>query len=161
MEYAGYCIREKRDYSREHFDTVFTWKTNGRGKSRPEKNEDAAIERALKTVALGADQPRDTIGQLTKLSGVGLPVASAIMTAVFPEKFTIIDFRALHTLSAEKYSTSSVKRYLEYVAYCNGLASDWDMTLRDLDRALWKWSEMNTGDLLRSISDKQTPTTSL
>jgi hypothetical protein len=152
FENAGRCIA-RGEYQREHFDAIFAWKTNNRGKSRPEKNANKAIERGLKVVIKEVDRPRVVIETLTKLSGVGIPVASAIMSAVFPERFTIIDFRALDALSAEKLSTASINRYLEYVEFCKRLANRWGLSLRDLDRALWKWSEKHGAKLVESISD--------
>ncbi|WP_159007486.1 hypothetical protein [Bradyrhizobium sp. S69] len=153
FEVAGRSILNG-DCSRSHFDTIFAWKTRNRGKSRPEKNESGAIEQALRVVVEEVDRPRRSIGTLIKLSGVGIPVASAIMAAIFPEQFTIIDFRALDALSAEDYSTTSVKKYLDYVEYCTKLADDWDMSLRELDRALWKWSEKCGARLLEPISGR-------
>jgi hypothetical protein len=147
FEIAGRSILEG-DFSRRHFDTIFEWKTGNRGKSRPAKNNDKSIARALKLVVEERDNPIRPIDALTQLSGVGVPVASAIMTAVFPGRFTVIDFRALSALSVEGYSTSSSEKYLEYVEYCIALARNWGVTLRDLDRALWKWSEKHDAKLL-------------
>jgi hypothetical protein len=42
------------------------------------------------------------VAVLTGLSGVEVPAASAIMTAVDPERFTIVDFRALWSLGIER-----------------------------------------------------------
>lgn len=147
---AGRCILEK-NYSREHLDTIFAWKTKNRGKSRIQKNDAREIETVLRQVVeSGGEPPSDSLKVLITLSGIDIPVASAVMTAVFPERFTVIDFRALDALGAKKYSTRSIKKYLEYASYCRNLAAEWHLSLRDLDRALWKWSEKSTGRLLQS-----------
>jgi hypothetical protein len=93
---AGRNIRNGQ-YSRANLVVIFKWKTRDRGKTRLENNSDQEIEEALR-LASHATQPRSAIAILTGLSGVAVPVASAIMTTVHPERYTIIDFRALETL---------------------------------------------------------------
>jgi hypothetical protein len=144
----------KGDYSRQHFDTIFKWKTRNRGKSRPQKNKTITIKRTLKLAVDNVGVPSIALKSLVGLQGVGVPVASAIMTAIFPERFTIIDFRALEALGAKRFSTSSINRYLEYVSFCVALSVEWGMSLRELDRALWKWSEKQGADLLQPIGKR-------
>ncbi|MCS3498265.1 hypothetical protein M2189_002777 [Bradyrhizobium japonicum] len=81
------------------------------------------------------------IAVLTGLSGVNVPVASAVMTAAMPQRFTVIDFRALWSLGIERRGYYSVTFYLGYLEACRGIASDAAVDLRTLDRALWKHSD--------------------
>jgi len=46
-------------------------------------------------LALAARTERSAISVLRGLAGVDVPVASAIMTAIDPKRYTILDFRAL------------------------------------------------------------------
>lgn len=150
FDVAGRCILNKV-YSRKNFETIFAWKTKNRGKSRIQNNDDERIESVLrKVVESNGEPPSASIEALTSLSGVGVPVASAVMAAIFPERFTVIDFRALDALGANEYSTTSIEEYLKYTSYCKNLAAEWHLSLRDLDRALWKWSEKSGGCLLQS-----------
>jgi hypothetical protein len=127
---AGEC-------SRAHLQTIFKWKTKDRGKSRIARNSDAEIEDALRLTIL-AKEPRSGLAVLTGLYGVDIPVASAIATAIHPDRYTVIDRRALETLGYK--GAANMPLYLEYLAYCTALATDWNMSLRTLDRALWQWS---------------------
>jgi hypothetical protein len=134
------------EFSRIHLQTVYTWKTNNRGKSRLEFNTDAQkfntdaqIEDAL-WLATIAKEPRSAIAVLTGLYGVAVPVASAIATAIDPDRYTVLDFRALQALG-NPVGDRTVPFYLEYLDYCKGLAASWELSLRDLDRALWQWSK--------------------
>jgi len=138
---AGQAIRGG-DYSRRHFDDIFRWKTRNRGKSRPKKNSDEEISEALR-VATSLQSPKLAIALLCGLTGVAIPVASSIMTAIYPERFTIIDFRALEALDAEPARSGSLPYYESYLAFCIKLAKDWKMSLRELDKALWMWSKKN------------------
>jgi hypothetical protein len=69
-----------------------------------------------------------------------VPVASAVLTAINPERYTIIDFRALESLGINDYNLT-VDYYLDYLKQCRELAGQHSVSLRDLDRALWQWSK--------------------
>jgi hypothetical protein len=90
---------------------------------------------------------QEAIVALTGLRGVGLPVASAILTAIFPHRYTVIDFRALEALG---HDAAGIEFYRQYLEFCRELAESGTVhpqadcpaptTLRALDRALWQWS---------------------
>lgn len=90
-------------------------------------------------LALDAETERSAITVLTGLSGVDVPVASAILTAIRPAKYTVIDFRALQALGSTS-TDRSVTFYLGYLNSCRRLAVEHHVALRDLDRAMWQWS---------------------
>jgi len=124
--------------ARTDFLAIFEWKTRGRGRSRPARNGDAEIADAL-DLAVAARTERAAIAVLTGLAGVEVPVASAILTAIDPQRFTIIDFRALWSLGVER-ATYSVGFYLEYLDACRRIAAAARTDLRTLDKALWQYS---------------------
>lgn len=137
------------DFNRKNLDPIFRWKVRDRGKSRPLLNTDEELSDALQLAVL-AKTPRAAISVLTGLSGVAVPVASAIMTAIKPEYYTIIDFRALEALGHKPRKTNNpqyipVTFYLHYLKFCIELAGACSVTLRDLDRALWQWSKQGRG----------------
>ncbi|MSP67602.1 MAG: hypothetical protein EXQ96_05815 [Alphaproteobacteria bacterium] len=127
------------EFSRANLKIIFKWKTNGRGIRRLCANTDEQIVDALQ-LATRAKTERSAIAVLVGLYGVAVPVASAILTAIDPERYTIIDFRALEALGV-RVPTPSIDFYLEYIACCRDLASRYGVSLRDLDRALWQWSK--------------------
>jgi RNase P/RNase MRP subunit POP5 len=98
------------DYSRANIEAIFRWKTGGRGISRLRRNSDGEIRDALR-LAVKAETERAGISVLCGLSGVEVPVASAILTAIDPERYTIIDFRALEALGV-KNTWHTVDSYL-------------------------------------------------
>lgn len=91
-------------------------------------------------LAVGARTDRAAVAVLLGLRGVGIPVASAILTAIDPKRFTIIDYRALDSLDVRRPSPT-VNDYLEYLAFCRSAADEVCVELRDLDRALWQQSK--------------------
>jgi hypothetical protein len=73
---------------------------------------------------------------------VEVPVASAILTAINPERFTIIDFRALESLAiTDRQAYYTIDFFIDYLQFCRGLANQCRVGLRTLDRALWQWSK--------------------
>jgi hypothetical protein len=135
---AGEQIRGGQ-FTRKNLETIFEWKTNGRGRSRLAKNTDEEIADALR-LAVEAKTDRSAIATLMGLNGIQVPVASAVLTAIDPERFTIIDFRALEALSLEQ-PTVTINFYLAYLRTCRSLAKQNNVSLRTLDRALWQWSK--------------------
>jgi hypothetical protein len=127
------------DYSRANLEAIFRWKTGGRGISRLSRNSDLEISEALR-LAARAETERAAMAVLCGLGGVDVPVASAILTAIDPERYTIIDFRALESLGVAA-TWHTVDSYLGYLDQCRNLARQNGITLRELDRALWQWSK--------------------
>lgn len=135
------------DISRENLRVIFTWKTGGRGISRLDRNSEKEIADALR-LANEAKFERSAIAVLCGLNGIEVPVASAVLTAMKPEMFTIIDFRALESLGETQRRTwYSIDFYLRYLQACREIAKQHNVSLRTLDRALWQWSkEKGTSD---------------
>ncbi len=140
------------DHSLTNLETIYRWKTGGRGISRLRRNTDEDIHDALR-LAVDAHTYRAAIAVLCGLWGIDIPVASAILTAIDPERYTIIDFRALEALGAKK-SWHTIDSYLSYLEHCRSLARQCSISLRELDRALWQWSKE------QSISKRQALRTS-
>jgi len=92
----------------------------------------------------------EAVEALDKIPGIGLAVATAILTVCYPDKFTIIDERVLEMLELfpnthdatkqDKYRADdwTAKSYVEkYLPKVKAQSKDWDCSLRDADRALW------------------------
>jgi len=135
---AGRAIRDG-DQSRENLMRIFEWKTNGRGRSRLSHNTDIEISDALR-IAVEGKTDRASVAVLCGLNGVAVPVASAILTAIDPSQYTIIDFRALEALGYTG-SDRTIDFYLGYLSKCRDFAKEYKVSLRDFDRALWQWSK--------------------
>jgi hypothetical protein len=72
------------------------------------------------------------------LRGVALPMASAILTAIDQERFTVVDWRAVEALGAPNVDYSNLNFYLRnYLPECKRLAAQAEVGLRTFDRALW------------------------
>ena len=88
---------------------------------------------------------------LLELHGVDISVASAILAAIYPERYTALDYRVLEAVG---YARHDAHFYEEYLAFCKRLADSnivkpqselpGATPLRTLDRALWEWSRSHS-----------------
>lgn len=85
---------------------------------------------------------RFKIEVLRILSGVDWPFASTILHFKFPEKYTIIDFRALWTLGIDKIPSSyTFSLWQSYNDFIGQTAKSIGVSIRQLDMALWEYSK--------------------
>lgn len=128
------------DYGRENLKVIVRWKS-ARRIAFIDHNTDSEIARALRFASNERTSEGSAIETLDGLHGVGVPMASAILTAVFPTKYTIIDVRALESLGVTQWPNDSAEYYMRYLQKCRELAHRYNVPLRTLDRALWQWSK--------------------
>jgi len=122
------------------------------------KNRKDDVEKIFEKVQnLDENQVEDKIVELKKLQGVRTAVASAILTFMNPERYTVIDQHAVRALkhynkleddfpvidNSSNESEYTPSQYGKYLQACNELANekldeDCEYPLRTLDRALWK-----------------------
>jgi hypothetical protein len=143
-EDAGALAAGKRiadgDFSRETLKIIVRWKSVRRA-GLIDENSEGEIAKALRFATDVRTSERSAVATLDRLHGVGIPMASAILTTIAPERYTVIDFRALESLGVREWPNDSVDYYLEYLAACRDLARRCDKPLRTIDRALWQWSK--------------------
>jgi len=142
---AGKAIRNG-DYTLENLEAIVRWKSE-RVVHYLIGNSSEAIRTALGVAASPDTAERQAVKALIELHGVDIPVASAIMTAIYPERYTVLDFHALEALGHARHD---VEFYVEYNDFCRSLAARGIVKpqenlpaptpLRALDRALWQWS---------------------
>jgi hypothetical protein len=130
------------NYTRENLNVIVRWKSARRA-ALIDDNTDAEIAKALRFAADICTSEKLAVEILDGLHGVGVPVASAILTTIHPTKYTVIDFRALESLGVSKWD-GSVRYYLSYLRACSEVALKHKVSLRPLDRALWRWSRENS-----------------
>jgi hypothetical protein len=136
---AGKNIRNG-DYTRSNLEIIIGWKSERR-KGLIADNSDSEVADALR-LALSATEPRSAFAVLIGLRGVAVPMASAILTAIDQDKYTISDYRAMDALGIPDADYTNLNFCLrQYFPECKRLAAEAGVRLRTLDKALWTWSE--------------------
>lgn len=135
---AGQRIRQG-DFTFVNLAPIVDWKST-RARSRVRENKVKDVEDVLRVVITPDYGDRLKVAALTGLCGVAVPMASAIMTAIYPDDFTVIDYRALETLGV-KNPSPTVGYYLDYLNFCRTESKVRDVSLREFDKALWQQSK--------------------
>jgi hypothetical protein len=146
---AGEAIRNG-DYSLANLEAIVRWKSE-RLVHYLIGNSNEKIRRVLAVAASSESSTESAVKALLELHGVDITVASAILAAIYPERYTVLDFRALEALGHARHD---VHFYEEYLAFCKRLAESnivrpqselpAPTPLRAIDRALWEWSRSHT-----------------
>ena len=138
MAAAGKAARARGHYTRPEFLTVCRWKT-ARSAAKVASNSAAAIRAATRR-AFTTEALVEQISHLLALAGVGLPTASVLLHFAFPDRFPILDVRALESLGVTGRSYTP-KFWASYVEACRAIATQNAVSLRILDKALWQLSK--------------------
>jgi hypothetical protein len=136
---VGVAVLARGYYTREEFIEVCAWKTV---RSRPKiaRNTEAAVVQAT-GLAMGTEDEAARMTALLELDGVGVPTASTLLYCVFPDRYPILDVRALESLGVKPGSQYPLSFWLEYLDACRELAQLAGVSLRTLDKALWQHSK--------------------
>jgi len=142
---AGEAIRNG-DYTLANLEAIVRWKSE-RAVHYLIGNSNEKIRRVLSVAASPDSTTEAAVKALLELHGVDITLASAIMAAIFPDRYTVLDYRSLEALGHARHD---VHFYEEYLAFCKRLAESnivrpqselpGPTPLRTLDRALWEWS---------------------
>ena len=132
------------------FDEILRWKLRGqygRQRSRREANTEQVIQ-AVTGLALSITQENKEyelelrVGILCCLRGVGIPVASAILALVYPDRYAVIDFRGWRQVFGEERTTFSIGDYKRYMQKMHTWRASWDGLFRKLT---WLFGNMIEG----------------
>jgi hypothetical protein len=143
----------RRYLDKPHFVKIARWKS-ARPLSRYKAN-DGALVRQVSALAFAARRDDLRLRILTLLNGVGVPVASTILHFAFANRYPIMDVRAVTTLTRlglwtcpdpaqPGFTGFSVEDWQVYSDLMRDHARRLDVTLRELDKALWKSDEART-----------------
>ncbi|QCP05004.1 hypothetical protein [Brevibacterium sp. CS2] len=139
----GPKARKKGKMKRKSFLRVGEWKglaVLNRLELHP-KDEVAFITE----IAIDSDTPdRFRVDILRTLDGVGVPLASSLLSAVYPDRFAILDARAVSALHATGHLSSENPariEYRDYLAVITELADSTGCSPQEIYRALYAWSD--------------------
>src|SRR5215472_10945074 len=94
---AGEAIRNG-DFTLGNVEAIVRWKSE-RAVHYLIGNSTSSIRRALEVASAPEASIHEAASALLGLHGVDLPVASAILTAIYPERYTVMDCHVLEALA--------------------------------------------------------------
>ena len=120
---------------------IVDWKAS-RASGHANKNEEQFIMDVTRA-SFSATNEELRIGVLTLMKGVGFRMASTILHFRFPDSYTIMDWRAWNSLKALDRIQGEIEDTFEcwkkYNEVCREIAKQNNVTLRELDKALWTY----------------------
>lgn len=134
-------VKAQGFYSQEDLAAFCYWKSP-RTRSRVAQNSSDYIEAVTRT-ALTTPNERLRIEVLLLLQGVSWPTASVLLHFAHEERYPILDFRALWSVGIEVYGSCDFDLWWQYTQFCRKLADEAKLSMREVDRALWKYSQKN------------------
>ena len=136
---------QKRGYlTPEEFFAIVIWKRNA-SKTNIRKGV-VKSKRTIRAITSRVFQarPEEKLNALlsSKIPGIGIAIASAILTILYPDDFTIADYHASASIkdlgkNIKGDPRTKVAVYNDYLNICKKLAPKHSLSLRDFDRALW------------------------
>lgn len=125
--------------TKQQLRSLVRWKSP-RNISRMEKSTDEFIKEVT-SFALRSTNERAQIEALTLLDGVAWPTASVVLHLYHPDPYPILDFRALWSVQTDVPSQYNFVFWHAYTTFCRTLAKKRKVSMRVLDRALWRYSK--------------------
>ncbi len=123
--------------------------------SKIDKNPAGLIE-DVTGEAFSIDDDWEKLQKLSnELTGVRESVASVILHLYDPMKYPILDKHALNSIGIDNSQVNYDETlWGEYINLCRVEAERYDVSMRTLDRALYKYSQSGTVSALKIISDE-------
>lgn len=137
--------RRRFHLTRSELLEVARWKLEGQY-GRAERHLGrltAPMVRTVMAAAFAIDGPDDDLetelraSLLTLLPGVGLPIASAVLTLVEPNRYAVIDFRAWRALFGSDRASFGIADYRRFMAALRTQAVIEGTTPRAVELRLW------------------------
>ncbi|MBI4636592.1 MAG: hypothetical protein HY727_09625 [Candidatus Rokubacteria bacterium] len=135
-------VRKRRWFSRAEFLEMCRWKSP-RARRQYERNPAPTIRRVSRLV-LTTRSERQRLALLTSLRGVGVPMASAILTLIDPERYGVLDIRVWRLLFGIRSVTQNprgqgftVDQCCRYLATLRHHARRLGVTVRTVEYSLF------------------------
>ena len=117
---------------------IARWKSPRRAALTLENTDDFITE--ITQTAFTAKDDWTKLLTLTQLRGIGEPTASAILHLLDQEQYPLLDIHALWSVGLPWKTRNSYPFWLEYIEFCGAIANRNGVSMRELDRASWKFS---------------------
>ena len=131
-------VQECGYLTKEESHDIARWKSPRRANLTLENTDDFIKEVTKKAFTATDDWTK--LLTLTQLQGVGEPTASAILHLFDNGQYPLLDIHALWSVGLEWKTRTSYPFWLEYIEFCRDTANRNNASMRELDRALWKFS---------------------
>lgn len=148
----GKDISNRGWLNKDEFLTICLWKSR-RPKRLYELNSPDEIKTQTKG-SLKAKDEREKILFLTKLKGVSVPTASAILCVSNPTDYPIIDIRCVKSLihlGYIKWTTITEHSWIEYLEIVREFARQHGKTAREIEKGLFAYNRIQLDKQFKNL----------
>jgi len=154
-------VRARGAFTRAEFRRMCRWKSP-RARLLWETNSARRV-RAVARAVLATRSERRRMELLTSLHGVGVPIASAILTLIDPRRYGVLDIRCWQLLFAirsvktnQRGQGFTIQQWEEYLSALRHHARRLGVTARAIEYTLFECHrKLQTGTLYRSESERR------
>jgi len=136
-------LEGNRHLDKERFIKTGLWKSR-----RPERHYKANNEKKVREITKLSFREKDErkriellLGTEGGLKGVAYPVASVILHFAFPNRYPILDFRAIWSLGLEQPKNYTFGFWQKYCGRIRDISKETGESIRTVDKALWEYSK--------------------
>ena len=130
---------QSRGYlTKDELHEIARWKSTRRAALTLENTDTFITEITKSTFTAKDDWAKLLI--LTLLRGVKEPTASAILHLYDDGDYPLLDIHAIWSVGLPWEKRTSYPFWTEYIEFCRDIANRNNVSMRELDRALWKYS---------------------
>ena len=134
-------LKNNHYLDKQKFVRIGLWKSK-RPKKKYESNNETLIKEITK-FSFNTLNEEARIKSIMILNGVSYPVASTILHFAFPNKYPIMDFRALWSLGWDQPKSYNFDFWQKYCEKIRQISKDVSEDIRTVDKALWQYSKEN------------------
>lgn len=143
------AVTPGKNLSAELFNQILDWKLR-RQRGRTESKRERITSEMLSSVTACAlnlkHEDSECLAEvrlklLSALPGVGLGLASAILTLAFPREYAVIDFRVWQVMFQEEKRTFTPGDYKKYLKEMRRVAGLYKWPVQKLDYFAWAYYE--------------------
>jgi len=148
----GEIWKQKGYLEKSEFLQICLWKSR-----RPKKFYEQNSEKEIIKITNQTFQETSEIIKielLTKLKGVSIPTASAILSVTDPKNYPIIDIRCVETLQDLKLITwenISVKNWIEYLKIVRNLSNKHNKNAREIEKGLFAYNRIKLDKINQNL----------
>jgi len=132
-------FKKNRYLNKEKFIKLGRWKSQRQIKNY-KRNSNSIIKEITK-FSFKTKNEEIRIKILMVLHGVSYPVASVILHFAFPDRYPILDFRAVESLDWKMPKYYSFNFWQKYCRRLRNISKELKLPLRTIDKALWEYSK--------------------
>jgi hypothetical protein len=136
-------LKNQKYLTRKNLITIGDWKAP-RARRHYSNNRNHKV-RKISKFSFSTRDEKARIESLDSLRGVGYPIASTILHFAFPHKYPIMDFRVIRSLGLKQPSTYKFDFWKGYCKKIQAISNKYNLPIRTVDKALWKYDELNSG----------------